>query len=356
MSEGGELAPYVVKADAKLYDAMVKINDNASHGVFVVDEGGRLAGSITDGDIRRTLISGRPDLNRPVLDAMNPSVRYLAQDATEREQQAFMRRHGIDQLPIVAKDGSLARVILSSTLYAARRRNTPVLIMAGGLGSRLGELTRDKPKPLVTLNDKPIAEHVVEKFVDEGFRRFFISINHMGDKVKEYFGDGSRYGANVSYVEETKKLGTAGAISLIADREFENLFVINCDIICGERYGDILDFHDIQNNGITIGVANQTYLIPFGVVDTVSHTVTGFREKPVHQVSVNTGIYVLERSLLGFVPKDTKYDMPELLQQAIANDFRCAAYEIKEEWIDVGRPEELRRAEEYLQKQAANRR
>ncbi|MBX3575941.1 MAG: nucleotidyltransferase family protein [Rhizobiaceae bacterium] len=343
-----QLSSYSIRDTATFYEAMVKINENASHAVFVLDDSNKLLGSVTDGDIRRALIAGEPDLNRLVLSAMQPRVRFMSHSATDQEQRAFMRKFGIEQLPLVDADRRLIRVVLASTLFAARRRNTPVMLMAGGLGTRLGDLTRDRPKPLVLLDDKPIMEHILLKFFHEGFRRFFVSINHLGDMVRDHFGDGTRFGVSITYIKEEKRLGTAGALSLIDFEDFDSLFVSNCDVISQMEYSDMLDFHETQANDMTMGVVAEKFSIPFGVVETVSSKVVGFREKPEYEVSVNAGVYVLKRELIHAVPHDTQFDMPQLLDIALARGNRCAAYSINDQWIDVGRPDDLERARKHL--------
>ncbi len=334
-----------------LYKALVRIEENRSRAVFVLDDDGKLVGSITDGDIRRTLIDKGPDLQRPIKEAVNRNVRYLNQKTDEREQRNFMRELGIEQLPLVDDQMQLVSVVLAANLFAARRRNTPVVLMAGGLGKRLGNLTKERPKPLVMLDDKPIMEHVLLKFRKEGFSRFFISVNHMRDMVYAHFNDGSQFDVEIEYLSEDQPLGTGGALSLIKAEDFESIFVTNCDVICQMDYGAMLDFHEFQSNQMTLGVINRKFSIPFGVIETVSSKIIGFQEKPSYEVSVNAGVYVLDRELIADVPSNQRFDMPELVDSSLQEGKRCAAFIINEEWIDVGHPDDLERAQCLLKKQ-----
>ena len=216
--------------------------------------------------------------------------------------------------------------------------------MAGGLGSRLQPLTEDKPKPLLSVGDKPILETILESFIEQNFRRFYISVNYKADAIKKHFADGGRWNAEIRYLEEETRLGTAGALDLIPERPELPLLVMNGDLLTRVNFRDLLDYHLDQKAQATMCVREYDFQVPFGVVEIEDHHILSIDEKPVHRFFVNAGIYVLEPGLIDLIPKGEYFDMTDLFARAIEKGHETQAFPIHEYWIDVGRIDDLDRA------------
>jgi len=216
--------------------------------------------------------------------------------------------------------------------------------LAGGLGSRLQPLTEDKPKPLLSVGDKPILETILESFVEQNFRRFYISVNYKADAIKEHFADGGKWNAEIRYLEEEPRLGTAGALDLIPERPELPLLVMNGDLLTRVNFQDLLDYHRDQKAEATMCVREYDFQVPFGVVEIDDHNIRSIDEKPVHRFFVNAGIYVLEPGLIDLIPKGEYFDMTDLFARALEKGYETQAFPIHEYWLDVGRIDDLDRA------------
>ena len=217
--------------------------------------------------------------------------------------------------------------------------------MAGGLGTRLRPLTQDTPKPLLKVGNKPILETIIENFAKYGFVNITISVNYKADMIKEYFGDGSALGVNIDYIEESKRLGTAGALSLIKERPQEPFFVMNADLLTNVNFEHLLDFHLLERSVATMCVREYDYQVPYGVIETDGSLITSIKEKPLHKFFVNAGIYTLSPQVFEYIPKDEFYDMPTLFEDIIANNLKSVSFPIHEYWLDIGRMEEFEQAQ-----------
>jgi NDP-sugar pyrophosphorylase family protein len=216
--------------------------------------------------------------------------------------------------------------------------------MAGGKGERLKHLTSDCPKPMLHVDGTPILEIILEQCIELGFRDFYFSVNYLKEQIKDYFGDGSAWQVNIQYLEEDKPLGTAGALSLLPSMSEHPLLVLNGDVLTRVDYGHLLRFHSEHEAAATLCVQEHTTQIPYGVVRMDNGMVQAIEEKPVLSNYVNAGIYLLEPCLLELVPSDQFFDMPQLIEKAVAHPYRVSAFPIHEYWLDVGLPETLERA------------
>jgi NDP-sugar pyrophosphorylase family protein len=219
-----------------------------------------------------------------------------------------------------------------------------VIIMAGGLGTRLRELTQHTPKPMLQVGDRPLLETIVSRFVEQGFSEIWLAVNYHAEQIERHFGDGSRFGATVRYLRETKRLGTAGAISLLPELPDQPLLVTNADLLVTVDYGQLLDAHTLSGATATMAVREYEYQIPYGVVRTDGDAIVGLDEKPVHQTLVNAGIYVLDREAAAAIPVETYFDMPELFSLLMARGKAVRCHNINGYWLDIGRHEDLERA------------
>jgi NDP-sugar pyrophosphorylase family protein len=224
-----------------------------------------------------------------------------------------------------------------------------VVVMAGGLGTRLGDLTKDRPKPLLEVGGEPILQRIVRRFREEGFRNFIFCVNYKAGMIRDHFGDGSGLGVDIDYVTETQRMGTGGALSLIDRRDYSRFVVTNADILCSDSYREMLEFHEEQGAVATMAVREHVVEIPFGVVETNGFEIRSLREKPRFTHFINAGYYVLEAAALDHVTPDTFFDMPSLFDVLRHNDERTRIWPTRGEWIDIGRPGDLDRARQAVQ-------
>ena len=247
-------------------------------------------------------------------------------------------------LPIVDGERRVQDLILDNLLAHEERVENWVVLMAGGLGSRLNPMTKTTPKPLLKVGEKPLLETIVEKFTHQGFRRFFISVNYKGEMVKRHFGDGSRWNADIRYLEEDERLGTAGALGLLPNAPTLPVIVMNGDVLTNVNFRSLLEFHEEQDARATMAVREYDFQVPFGVVDLEGARVLNIEEKPVHRFFVNAGIYVIESEVLESVPPNVHLDMPDLFRRLLGDGMKTAAFPIREYWLDIGHLDDLEQA------------
>lgn len=310
---------------------------------LVVDSENRLLGTVTDGDIRRGLLKGYSLSDH--VDKVYHRNPMTASSETPLEQIHFrMKRFYISQLPVIDAYGKVVSLEILKDILSKDPKKSPVVLMAGGLGSRLRPLTDDCPKPLLKVGGKPILEIILEKFVDEGFQNFFISINYMGDSIRSYFGDGSRWGVSIEYLEENQRLGTAGGLALFPEPPDEPVIVMNGDLLTKINFNALLNFHKDSRASATMCVREHEVSIPYGVVRAESARLIELQEKPVQKILVNAGIYVLSPEALRLIPENQYFDMTELFNQMIELNWHTSVYQIKEYWIDIGRMKDFEMA------------
>jgi len=329
---------------APITEAIRIIDESRLLIALVVDADNRLLGTITDGDIRRGILGSIP-LDAPVSKIMNAEPRVTPEGADDSARLAMMRDVEIDQLPVVNPEGGVIGLILLKDLATAEQGPSNwVLLMAGGTGSRLRPMTESTPKPLLKVGPKPLLETIIECFTEYGFRRFYVSVNYKAEQVKEYFGDGGRWGVEIRYIEENKRLGTAGALGLIPAPPEEPLIVMNADLLTKVNFKSLLDFHRKHKAQATMCVREYDFQVPYGVVNIQNHLLAGIEEKPVQTFFVNAGIYVLEPELLRLVPENGHMDMTDLFELLIEAGHDTAVFPVREYWLDIGRIDDLERA------------
>ncbi|WP_438810775.1 nucleotidyltransferase family protein [Pseudomonas laurentiana] len=217
--------------------------------------------------------------------------------------------------------------------------------MAGGLGERLRPLTENCPKPMLMIAGKPILECILESFIEQGFRNFFLSVNYLASVVRDHFGDGSKWGVNICYLQEHKRLGTAGALSLLPERPQDPILVMNGDLLTHARFDNLVQFHDEHDSLATMTVREYDFQVPYGVVRMDGAAIESIDEKPVHRFFVNAGIYAISPAALDLIPPETFYDMPTLFEDLIKARKSTAAFPLREYWLDIGQIEEFERAQ-----------
>lgn len=312
---------------------------------FVIDERHHLLGVVTDGDVRRFLLRGG-DLAQTVDDVMNRHP-VTAKEGTERAVLLrLMQMHTVRQIPLVDDDNRLVGLAQMEDLIYQRQRDNFVVLMAGGLGMRLRPLTDNVPKPLLKVGQKPILETILGSFLDAGFYRFYFAVNYKAQMIEEYFGDGSRFGAEIQYLHENKRMGTAGALYFLPELPKKPILVMNGDLLTKVDFGELLDYHIEQGASATMAVREYSYQVPYGVIDFDGEKIEAIREKPSYSFFVNAGIYVLSPEAVACVDKEEFFDMPQLFNALVEAGKKTTVYPVREYWLDIGRMDDFERAQE----------
>jgi len=330
-----------------LFETMKIIDNTALQFAVVVDEQRRLLGTVTDGDIRRGILRGN-GLEVPITSIMNPNPISAREGQKIYKYHEIMKSKMLKQLPIVDKENRIIDIIFFDNVDRLSNKNT-VVLMLGGLGTRLRPLTDDTPKPMLRVGNKPILETIVESFKQYGYSNFIFSVNYKKEVIKDYFQNGELFDISIDYVEEDTRMGTAGALSLIKNRPSEPFFVMNGDLLTQINFDQLMEFHQEQNSVATMCVREYEFQIPYGVIETSGTSLVTIKEKPVHRSFVNAGIYVLSPEVFNYIPANTFYDMPTLFEQLIEVGLKTTVFPIHEYWLDIGKMDEYERADtEYM--------
>ncbi len=310
---------------------------------LVVDEQRRLLGVITDGDVRRAILNG-VSLDDPVHMIMYRDCTTARDFASREEIIALMKKNDLKHMPIVDENGTVVDLKVIIDLIDEPQKDNWVIIMAGGMGTRLLPLTDDRPKPLLEVGGRPILETVIENFRGFGFHRFFISVNYKAEMIEEFCGDGCKWGIDITYLREDKKMGTAGALSLLPAKPVKPLIIINADVLTNVNIRQLLDFHQGHKAAATMCVQDYYFEVPYGVIKIDQHRIKGIDEKPIQRFFVNAGIYILEPMVLEMITPQESLDMTELFSRLIDQGIETAAFPIREYWMDIGRVEDYKKA------------
>lgn len=329
----------LVDGSCSLQDVIRNLNESALQVALVVDAGDRLLGTVTDGDIRRGLLRGL-DLNSSIDTILHRGALVVPPQLGRDLVLRMMQANHIHQLPVVDEDRRVVGLHLLDELMAPLQRPNLMVVMAGGRGTRLRPHTEDCPKPLLPVSGKPMLEHIVERAKAEGFTQLVVAVQYLGHMIEEYFGDGSKWGVEISYLSEESPLGTVGALSLLELPSKAPFLVTNGDILTDIRYGELLDFHCLHGAMATMAVRPHEMRNPFGVVHTQGVDIVGFEEKPVMRSHINAGIYALQPDALDALVPNESCDMPTLFTRLQERGSRTIVFPMHEPWFDVGRPED----------------
>ena len=326
-------------------EALNIIESGAIQIALVVDSKNKLLGTVTDGDIRRGLLDG---LN---LDSNIESIVYTSPiTAKESDSKLKILEKAIEkklhQIPIVNDENIVIGIKEISELLKPVKRINKVVLMVGGLGTRLRPLTYDTPKPMLNVGNQPILKTIVEKFVEYGFVNIVMCVNYKSKVIQDYFKDGSDFGINIEYIEEDKRMGTAGALSLLKESPQDDFFVMNGDLLTNVNFEHLLNYHIMNKSVATMCVREYEYQVPYGVIEIDNQLISSIVEKPVHKFFVNAGIYILSPSVLKHIPKDTFFDMPSLYDALIKQKEKVVSFPIHEYWLDVGKMSDFEKAQQ----------
>lgn len=334
------LEEILISQDTNLLECY-RLLDKTGYRMLVCVEQQKLIGVVTDSDIRRGIVSGlrledkvEPTINR------NPVV--ATPEMSEKAMLALMKKKDVDPIPVIDKAGRLVDMYSMHHLLKSTVLPNSAIIMAGGLGKRLMPLTKDVPKPLLKIGDKPIIEHVISHIADHGIENVFITVNYKSQMVEDYLGDGKQLGVKIEYLREEKQLGTVGAISLLRDRKIEFPFIItNGDILTRIDVRKLLDAHDTNGSGMTVCLKSFHYDVPYGVVNVNGNRLVNFDEKPQYNFLINTGIYCMSPELMSFIPYNEYYDANMLVNLLLSKNIPVGSFIIDEYWRDIGNIEDF---------------
>ncbi|MBL9132120.1 MAG: nucleotidyltransferase family protein [Verrucomicrobiaceae bacterium] len=338
------IATFCLKPTDTLLRAL-EVIDQAGEGIaFMCDDSGRMLGTVTDGDVRRGLLKGAM-----LTDAIEPFAKKkfasVSTRASRPEVLDLMQARQLHQIPILDDDGRLDGLHLLHEVIGATPKPNWAVIMAGGKGTRLGELTKTIPKPMLKVAGRPIIERLVYHLVGYGIRRIFISTNYLAEIIESHFGDGKAFGCQIEYLRETpdEPLHTGGSLSLLPEKPAEPVFVCNGDLVTQVDLGSMFDFHHEGGYLATIGVRSYSHEVPFGCLEVNDGRVTSLVEKPTLTQLINAGMYVLSPEIIARVPRKP-YPITNLFEEALQLGDKVGAFEIVDDWIDVGQREQLKQA------------
>ncbi len=349
-----DVIKFIVGFNNSIRNSM-KTMDDTGQGILIIYKNNKIFGIVTDGDIRRAILRG-VDLEDCVGKIANTNFIFISDNKDEDEIKNIFKNTKARHIPVI-KNNKLINIIFEEDFFFKKYKsssyrkiiNIPVVIMAGGKGTRLDPFTRILPKALIPIDNKPIIEIIMDKFAVFGINNFYISVNHKSKMIKAFFEDfHSNY--DVSFIDENIPLGTAGGLKYLEKRIDTPFFVSNCDIIIQCDYFEIYKFHKKENFDLTLVSSIQHHIIPYGVCKLENDgSLKNIKEKPEYNLLINTGMYILNPDILQFIPKDKSFDMTDLIKRLKENKKKIGVYPISEKsWIDVGQWEEYRKAVDIL--------
>jgi dTDP-glucose pyrophosphorylase/CBS domain-containing protein len=338
----------VIISPQTLISEVIPVLDQAGMGILLLcDDDRRLVGIITDGDIRRAMLQGH-SFTKPCISIANQRP-FVAQASVTSVEALYLMDHGLDfvmnHLPIVDSDGRVVDLILRWDLTSETQIPMSAVVMAGGFGARLRPLTDELPKPMLPVGDRPLLELIVERLQKAGIRTVNITTHYKPEKITEHFGDGQEFGVHINYVSENRPLGTAGALSLL-EKTDQPLLVVNGDILTRVDFRAMLTYHREYKADMTVAVRRYDIKVPYGVLDCEGHQVRQVHEKPVYEVFVNAGIYLLQPEVQRYIPTDQHFDMTELIECLLTKGCSVVSFPLVEYWLDIGQHSDYLQAQE----------
>lgn len=332
----------LVAPSSSIQEVLKVIDKESLKLALVVDDKNKLLGTVTDGDIRRALITGKP-LTTNIVEIMFSAPTTALINTPKTELLDLMNRKELLSIPIV-KDGQVVGLETLQQVIQKKKHNNPVFFMAGGYGTRLRPLTLNCPKPLLKVGNKPILETVLINCISAGFHDFYISTHYLPEMIQEHFGNGDKWGVSIRYIHETEPLGTGGALGLLpVDLPNLPVIVMNGDVLTTVNLEQLLSFHNENEASATMCVREYEYQVPYGVIESEGHYIKSMEEKPIHRFHVNAGIYVIGKKIINSVKQNEQIDMPTLLEQHL--DDKVLMFHFQDYWLDIGRMDDFNKAQ-----------
>ncbi|MEO1537197.1 MAG: nucleotidyltransferase family protein [Pseudomonadota bacterium] len=338
-----ELKTLTISPQDSLRAAIEAIDRSKRQIALVVAPDGKLVATVTDGDVRRGILRG-VELDGPVSQVMHQTPTTITEGVPDAETRRLIRERKLQHVPVLDPAGRLVDLATVQDLFGVTPNDTRIVLMAGGLGTRLRPLTETVPKPMLPVGGKPILEQIIGLFADQGFWRISISVNYRAEMVRDHFGSGEGLGVEIDYVEEEQRMGTAGALSLLKDPPDAPFIVMNGDVLVALQFPELLAFHREKSATGTLVVREYEQQVPYGVVRSDNGLMTGIEEKPVERYFVNAGIYVLSPAALARLEPGVPLDMPDLLASITADGENVGVYPLRDYWRDIGRIADLEAA------------
>lgn len=344
-----------ILADTSIRNA-IKIMDASTIGICIITgSDNEFLDIITDGDVRRAMLNELSfDASIKELHLLKRSIRQtspITKDINESNDVLLQVMLELDlmHIPLLDQFGRAVDVALLSHLIEDKIPSVEAVVMAGGFGTRLRPLTENTPKPMLPVGNRPLMERTIEQLRASGVNDVNITTHYLPDQIIKHFGDGKDYGVKFNYIHEDKPLGTAGALKLI-EKTAEHLLVVNGDILTNINYATMIEYHKNFKADLTIGVRKYEIDVPYGVVKTKNEKVKSLIEKPKYSFFVNAGIYLLNSSVVDHIPTNKRYDMTELIEKLVNNDYNVVSFPIREYWLDIGRIEDYAQAQEIVKR------
>lgn len=333
----------LISYDATIKDALRTMDEVGHKLLIVVNAESKFESLISIGDIQRAIIKGT-DISQPIAKILRTDITVATTNDNIDEVKQRMKLRRNEFMPIVNEHKEIVRIILWDELFeqslpkSKSKHNLPVVIMAGGEGRRLRPLTNVLPKPLIPIGEKTVLEHIMDRFLELGSNRFYISLNYKANFIEYYLNELNNTSLEIEYFRETKPLGTAGSLHLLKGKINETFFISNCDILIDQDYSEIVDFHQQNKNDITIVAAIKNIQIPYGVLNTGNNGILlSIDEKPELTHKINTGLYILEPHLINEIPENTFFHITHLIEKVIKRNGRVGVFPISEKsWTDIG--------------------
>jgi dTDP-glucose pyrophosphorylase len=323
-------------ANSTIEEALNVIDSGAVKIALVVDRDNKLLGTLSDGDIRRGLLR-KKTLNETIEDVYFKNPLTAKKGSSREDLLHLCSINKIGQLPIIDDDWKVIGLFVIEGALSKKQYENKVVLMVGGLGTRLRPLTENTPKPMLNVGDKPILQTIVKSFVDSGFTNITMCLGYKSNVIQDYFQDGSAFGASIDYIVEEKRMGTAGALTLVKKKPNKPFFVMNGDLLTNINFEKMLDFHESSNSKATMCVREYDIEVPYGVVNLNNEKIISIEEKPIHRFFVNAGIYLLEPECISLIPSNEFYDMPSLFEELILDNKKTISFPLKEYWLDIGK-------------------
>jgi len=333
--------------NSTIHEALQIINKGAMQIALIIDDDNKLIGTISDGDIRRALLK-RIDLDSSVNSIIfrTPTIAKISDTKEDILKIALAKK--LHQIPIVDDEGKILGIQEIDELIKPKEKTNKVILMVGGLGTRLRPLTDNIPKPMLKVGNKPILQTIIEKFAEYGYINIVLCVNYKSHVIQDFFKDGSEFGVSIEYIFEEQRMGTAGALSLLKSKPTEPFFVMNGDLLTNVNFEHLDSYHITNKSMGTMCVREYDFQVPYGVVNIKDSKIISIEEKPTHQFFVSAGIYMLSPEILEYIPQNEFYDMPTLFEKLISEEKNIISFPLQEYWLDIGRLEEYKKAnEEY---------
>jgi dTDP-glucose pyrophosphorylase len=327
-------------------EALSVIDSGQVKIALVVNDDNQLLGTLSDGDIRRGLLR-RKTLNDTIEDVYSRNPVVVCEGYSSEEILRLCSMNQVRQIPIIGEDKRVIDLFSLDEGLSKEHENT-VVLMVGGLGTRLRPLTENTPKPMLEVGGKPILQTIVDGFSKHGFTNITMCLGYKSSMIQDFFQDGVRFGVNIDYIVEEQRMGTAGALTLLKKRPGKPFFVMNGDLLTNVNFEQMLDFHESSNSKATMCVREYDIEVPYGVVSIENENICSIKEKPTHSFFVNAGIYLLEPECIDLIPDDEFYDMTSLFEELISEQNKIVSFPLQEYWLDIGNHSDFSKAQKDI--------